>query len=57
MEDNNGNEITRNEIPDSVMDEFVQVLMPELIRFYQSEENRRAYEEWKNATAETITVS
>ena len=57
MKGNTNYDVKENSIPDSVMDEFVKLLLPEIAKFYQSDENRKAFEEWKNGNAETITVS
>ena len=57
MKGNTNYDVKDNRIPDSVMDEFVKLLLPEIAKFYQSDENRKAFEEWKNGNAETITVS
>lgn len=57
MEGNNNYDVIDNRIPDSVIDEFVYTLLPEISRFYQSEDNRKAFEEWKNGNAEAAKVS
>jgi hypothetical protein len=57
MKGNNNYDVNDNRIPDSVIDEFVYTLLPEISRFYQSEDNRKAFEEWKNGNAEAAKVS
>ena len=57
MEGNNNYDVNDNRIPDSVIDEFVYTLLPEISRFYQSEDHRKAFEEWKNGNAEAAKVS
>ena len=33
-------------IPREVLESFARVILPDIYKFYESEENLRAYEEW-----------
>lgn len=38
---------TKSGIPDHVAESFARILLPDIIAFYESEEGRKEYEEWK----------
>ena len=41
------NETNKNEIPQHVIEELARMFLPDIIAFYEIEENRREYEEWQ----------
>lgn len=42
------NEFERPEIPEEVISELARFFLPDIIAFFESEEGKREYEEWKN---------
>lgn len=44
----NENKFERPEIPKEVMSELARFFLPDIIAFFESEEGKREYEEWKN---------
>lgn len=44
----NENEFERPEIPKEVISELARFFLPDIIAFFESEEGKREYEEWKN---------
>lgn len=42
------NEFERTEIPKEVISELARFFLPDIIAFFESEEGKREYEEWKN---------
>ncbi len=42
------NEFERPEIPKEVISELARFFLPDIIAFFESEEGKREYEEWKN---------
>lgn len=48
IKNENENEFERPEIPKEVMSELARFFLPDIIAFFESEEGKREYEEWKN---------
>lgn|GEM_PF-2310130 len=44
----NENKFERPEIPKEVISELARFFLPDIIAFFESEEGKREYEEWKN---------
>ena len=46
------NETNKNEIPQHVIEELARLFLPDIIAFYEVEENQREFEEWQKQNNE-----
>ena len=48
-----GNDMGECKVPDSVIDSFSRLFLPDIQAFFETEEGLKAYEEWKSDKQKT----